>query len=1094
MEQQNLLRSKSVTPSPIINTPTKLQPVETNKSLSNPSAITSTKSTIINLKNNINNNNDNDDMNNNIKNGTLSNMTAKLPTMNITEASVAQGAKLPLNENNHHLKDISITSSTIKPVQSKEINNARPTAFSTSSKIESQSKLPLSNALPNSIYNTPNKNNQRGSAHLQTSVFFPALSCVPNLTTNPPLSPSSYTSSSYSTVQTEINKNYIVAPIPTRPEPLLNSVNNDKDDNNKEIDTIVISDDENQEMEGDSDSNDSEDSFKTAIEYSDDENEDQLRFSDRSGTKSGPKSATKEIDDKVKDLLRKKATVLQRIRQLEFIHDQYKSSSTMKRTHKPYLNIINKTIESSSVQPGIQTSSDQNRSNLKRKRGQPPKVDNFNLTSHNIRINNEPNDKPEFISAPIHSPTALNPFLPQQPSIDSPSSSTISPSSSNSLLQTTASNSSLTHPTNIPYTDTTNVSSTEYSPFGMSVDLLPDGNNLSTFIDEFCELVSVRAIDSVTSNGENEFITPERPPPRLKRLFLVNNFTIPLDSIRNNTDIRDTGRLEERENNVYYESNLLWILRDGIDSATYLPSTIRKSLRTEFNLYNSKRLKQDLLLLKNMAHVGIEDYCLESLLERIKHLAISNPKYELLWILYMEVAIYHFGRSPNILEVAMECLNKFEYSLDIYWLLIRSRPEYQTRKDLIYEYLEALSSHRGTLQEYSSAATTELLLRVHRFYGLKEMLVLFLGRNAINNSDGYDLIQRLNFSTFPRSIYLTDSDSYYLWMNVIYYLICGKMLPDSIRGNWCLQWKRSEKRTLLNSQHLFTIDWSSLITTPLSNHEQRMIVGLLLKMVKHFCEKARANESKRPLFMAVWRTLIECQLKLDCYREMGVLILLKRSNSMTIKSLQPEIIDICLELESNVSQENADDLWQTIQKEQLSVKGSTQQKLKRLSQGLFLAFRSAIIMNPTLTTPVDHLMVIAWRVARPLWLIVDNSTANKLTTIQEQQQTETPINTQKCIDAINYLYGIYQSALGLDDAFSVILVPQFDPLDFQKLTFAWINTILITAIRAWLLADITSLKQMLDITIQTCSRCIRSESEVKLIFKYVEECRTITGA
>lgn len=321
-------------------------------------------------------------------------------------------------------------------------------------------------------------------------------------------------------------------------EPLLNSANNNKDDKNKEIDIIVISDDENQEMEGDSDSNDSEDSFKTAIEYSDDENEDQLRFNDRSGTKSGPKSATKEIDDKVKGLLRRKATVLQRIRQLEFIHDQYKSSSNMKRTHKPYLNIINKTIESSSIQPSVQTSSDQNRSNLKRKRGQPPKIDNFNPTPQNIRTNNEPNSKPEFITAPIHSHTVSNTFLPQQPSIKTHSSSTTSPSSSNLPLQVTPSIPSLTHTTNKPNTDTTNASSTEYSPFGMSVDLLPDGNNLSTFIDEFCELVSVRAIDSITSNGENEFITPERPAPRLKRLFLVNNFTIPLDSIRNSTDIR----------------------------------------------------------------------------------------------------------------------------------------------------------------------------------------------------------------------------------------------------------------------------------------------------------------------------------------------------------------------------------------------------------------------------------------------------------------------------------------------------------------------------------------------------------------------------
>lgn len=215
MEQQNLLRSKSVTPSSLINTPTKIQSAETNNSLIDPSTTTSIKPTVINLKNNINNNDNNNG--NNIKNGTLSNTAPKLPTTSIANTSTTQGSKPPppLNKNNHHLKNINMTPSNINPIQSKDINSNKPTAFSTTSKIESQSKLPLSSALPNSAYNTLNKNNQHGSAHLQTSVFYPALSCAPNITTNSPLSPSSYTSS-HSTVQTEINKNHIVAPIPTR--------------------------------------------------------------------------------------------------------------------------------------------------------------------------------------------------------------------------------------------------------------------------------------------------------------------------------------------------------------------------------------------------------------------------------------------------------------------------------------------------------------------------------------------------------------------------------------------------------------------------------------------------------------------------------------------------------------------------------------------------------------------------------------------------------------------------------------------------------------------------------------------------------------
>lgn len=76
------------------------------------------------------------------------------------------------------------------------------------------------------------------------------------------------------------------------------------------------------------------------------------------------------------------------------------------------------------------------------------------------------------------------------------------------------------------------------SPYEMTIDLLPDGSSLSTFIDSLCELVSVRAIDSVTVDDTKDYEILDRPITRLKRLFLVNNFTIPLDSIRTIKDTR----------------------------------------------------------------------------------------------------------------------------------------------------------------------------------------------------------------------------------------------------------------------------------------------------------------------------------------------------------------------------------------------------------------------------------------------------------------------------------------------------------------------------------------------------------------------------
>ncbi|CAO3622082.1 unnamed protein product [Cunninghamella blakesleeana] len=1018
---------------------------------------------------------------------------------------------------------------------------------------------------PLNTFHENNIDNQERN-DLQTSVFFPALSRIPNKPIDQP-SPSYSSLLSSAKKDDRITQNLILNPISVRgiresiqlPNPIdMNDNDNDNDDNDNDDDDDDNDDDndndDNDDNDDDNDDNDrnnddkrvkvetsdiemensysdsDNDSFTTAREFSEDEDEDKLRFSDRPGIKVGPKSALK------------KKKLQAHISDLEFLHDQEKSSSTTKRSRKPYLNIINNTIESSSKSPtGTTRLSDTLNApdtNRKRKRSAKNGKNRFKdpqlpipvlSTSYNSlplplsqqrfeqSMTSDPSNKSLQSNIPIlasSSPiSALTPTSSVSastsltPALTSFTSNAIAPLTTSNLLNNNPP--PLTSPTNQSPTIknfldklNSNNNSDHESPYEMAIDLLPDGNSLSTFIDDICDLVSIRAIDSVTTDDTLDFEILDRPMPRLKRLFLVGNFTILLDSIRTIEETREPLHNDVQEHNIYYESVLAWVIRNGADSVFYLPDGLKKDLKKVINMLPIKFCHE--FIDNDHVALTLRDFKIQDAFNRVRSIIERKGRgYEIFWIIYLELGICAFGPSRNLLSVTQHCFDQFPNSLDMCWLIIRTCSGYKKRKALILEYLEHLSNKRSALQESTSATTTELLLRVHRFYGLREMLLLFLGKDASTGLKSYEIIEKLKFNSFPRYIYLTDTDSYFLWMNVLYYLTCNKMLPDSIRRNWCSRWQTTQVPSLDDiQQHLFTIDWSILAAVPLTSNEQRIIVSLLLKLVKYFSEKARSNVKKRPLFMAIWRTLIECQLGLSCYGDTGVLILLKSSNSMTIKSLQPEIIDICLELEYKLANDNAEQLWLKIQQEQLSDIGSPQQKLNKLSQGLYLAFRSAIIMKPSFSTPVNQLMTIAWRVARPLWLIVNRATSEKLTRVKQNTDQIIHIKSNeddlfqqqtKYIEAINYIYGMYRSALGLDDAFSILLLPEFNPNDFQKLAFAWINTILITLIRNWLLNDPQSLTEMLEVTITACQRCIRSESDVKLIFKYVEACKSLAS-
>ncbi|ORZ12695.1 hypothetical protein BCR42DRAFT_419780 [Absidia repens] len=585
---------------------------------------------------------------------------------------------------------------------------------------------------------------------------------------------------------------------------------------------------------------------------------------------------------------------------------------------------------------------------------------------------------------------------------------------------------------------------------------LPGGMDVADYFKEFSDLVRNRAIIDLelerlsTLANSDTSISNHRQAPRTEKLITLDDTTFSCAPFR----LINNANKQVSENHKplrYSESLLLAMMIDGIPNIPTIPPPIRQSLR-DILAQAPADFKTSLSHYKNGQVLPGLDSMLNANWTAIK----NHGNLELLWVTYTELMVYRYGYSDELASAVLNAQQHHPFCLDIYWQTIFAAQFYTSRSALITEILKSISASRSSPNfngEPTSVSekSTEVLLRTLKYNGISGIIDQLLPTANVNLSDAGRLLS-ISLKRTPSYIYITDHDLCYLWMSVVVYYVYGQLQQDTNRRHWFD--RITETGELAPSTNaLFLIDWSEIRTHLLSSEEQTVVVTILLEMLSYFCEKAQSNGAKKPLLIAVWRNLVGCLEILKCYGAPGTLMLLKRNMQATwkIKALQPEMADMTFVLEKKISKNHQQvDIDPLVNK----VLKSAGAPMKQLPTELFLAYRSAIGLEPKSSNGNRNLLVTAWRLGRPLWQIYNYATLSKLDNMKAIVMNRTAgVSPDLALVQINYLCGLYSSALGVADSFEMLQAQKFKINEFRKMPLAWVNALMVHLIHFWLTLD-----------------------------------------
>ncbi|CAO3596596.1 unnamed protein product [Absidia cylindrospora] len=585
---------------------------------------------------------------------------------------------------------------------------------------------------------------------------------------------------------------------------------------------------------------------------------------------------------------------------------------------------------------------------------------------------------------------------------------------------------------------------------------LPGGMDVADYFKEFSDLVRNRAIIdselerlSTPTNSNDTGVSNHRQAPRTEKLITLDDTTFSCGSFR----LINNANKQMPENHKplrYSESLLLAMMVDGIPNIPTIPPPIRQSLR-DILAQAPADFKTSLSHYKNGQLLSGLDPMLNANWTAIK----NHGNLEILWVTYTELMVYRHGYSDELASSVLNAQQHHPFSLDIYWQTIFAAQFYSSRSALVTEILKSISVSRSSPNFNGghtsvSEKSTEVLLRTLKYNGIPGIIDQLLPRTDVNLSDAGRLLS-ISLKSTPSYIYITDHDLCYLWLSVVVHYVYGQLQQDTNRRHWFDRiTENGEMAPSTNT--LFLIDWSEIRTHLLTGEEQTVVVTMLLEMLSHFCEKARSNGAKKPLLIAVWRNLVGCLEILRCYGAPGTLMLLKRNMQATwkIKALQPEMADMAFELEKKISKQQQVDIDPLVNK----VLKSAGAPMKQLPIELFLAYRSAMGLEPKSGNGNGKLLVAAWRLGRPLWQIYNYPTLSKLDNMKAiVLKGNAGVTPDLALVQINYLCGLYSSALGVADSFEMLQTQKFKINEFRKMPLAWINALMVHLIHFWLTLD-----------------------------------------
>ncbi|KAG2197739.1 hypothetical protein INT47_010675 [Mucor saturninus] len=613
-------------------------------------------------------------------------------------------------------------------------------------------------------------------------------------------------------------------------------------------------------------------------------------------------------------------------------------------------------------------------------------------------------------------------------------------------------------------------------------DILPmeQQNQIKNTLKEFEEFITLRVFQDKTHYP----ITFNRPLSRPYRLVTVDDYTMPYNMIIINAN---------KDNEVWKSPSTKFTLPAGLSTETEMDNSWFESpffvmLRRKAMSQRSNPLIQRAIddIIKSIPpfinlsviKIGTPFFVsLEDTLEVARTKYHQHPENEFFASLKLELSFYVNGNTSQFMDDYKVCIAGLPLSVDVEWQRIRAEVTFSYQLPMIIELLEKIYEKHTTFHSQESAnvssMTAEVLIRLIRLNGLEEVLRLMTHNKIEVQTDRAEIF---DMEDGPK-IYLQEHDKYFIWMIILYYNV-NKTMPDYVCDNWMNSLVKDGK-PLFNTL-IFMIDWSTsqLIERPLDTATLFSTTNIILSMLRYFGNKACTDVKRKPLMVGVLRTLSNFLSHIPSYKPPMALMVMRH-----IKSLDkqiPEIRELITDLEIETGTKGIDILAQLfetkVEKPQsrlftysYNIARSYYEKQPFTKYNLLIV--SHILLNPLLTKHTKN---------------VQRDTMKLLT--EAQRST---IDDSQIIVTVDTIKQRFFSSLGLD--YSAPNTPQSyneQSKKLRKISFAWINLLLLTAISKFLYPETSVIRDKLDATMDTIFEKamaeIDSEAGQMILFKYAK--------
>ncbi|KAI8061727.1 hypothetical protein BC940DRAFT_309941 [Gongronella butleri] len=608
---------------------------------------------------------------------------------------------------------------------------------------------------------------------------------------------------------------------------------------------------------------------------------------------------------------------------------------------------------------------------------------------------------------------------------------------------------------------------------------LPNFMRLHAYTSDICKMVYLRIIGTTATPAQTNQNTELRPRPRVHYVHNVYGISVRTKEIQfapqdpSSLAVQGTQDDDNGANpmDAVEFSAVCYLIRFGVRDFHHLRHPLKGMLET---LVASLDRHTDFVTF--VAHWNANPLMpvpaslrttIQQALTQVGDMLQFAPQYELLWVLYVELTSYSLRQTPQFIEKAQEALAHCPGSIDIRWFIIQLTRNLVNRERLIQDALSELNVYARNkavsldAAAYISHNTAELLLRCLALDGAYATMKLLTRENQTEALFGRrevaltTSVLEVHLNGRAESVFLLDDDLFYVWMSLLYTILCDHAPRASMRGPWYERMGLDGARDARGFR-VFLIDWSILDEYPLNPQEQRAIVSILFAMVQQFTARARLDASKRHLVTMAWQSLWEALAHLPCYGPVSTLVLLQQHGApdQTL-ALQPEMYSEMVNLQAHAPEmrlSNDDPIWRNVQRDLMTKRTSAMPRNHALATSFFLGLRAALVaLNhpntrlPADTSPQDteykKRMMIGWRLGRPLWLLVNNATLAKLDRMRDLPDKDMSPNL--ATEHLMYLCGLYDAVLDTDNTFSVLIQDRDAAVHARTLPFAWMNMILI---------------------------------------------------